>query len=91
MAAPPYDLSVDIQHLSFDYGGPAILDDCSLTLTPGSRCILIGANGAGKTTLLRICGGKRMISGSHINALGKNVFNDAPKVKDNERKRPALN
>ncbi|KAI8344342.1 P-loop containing nucleoside triphosphate hydrolase protein [Chlamydoabsidia padenii] len=79
MSKPSYDLSVDVQHLDFDFGGPAILNDASLTLTPGSRCILVGANGAGKTTLLRILGGKRMISGSHINVLGKNVFDDAPK------------
>lgn len=75
-----YDLAVDVDKLSFDYGGPLILNHLSLALAPGSRCILVGANGAGKTTFLRILGGKRMVSGSRVNVLGKNVFQDAPKV-----------
>jgi ABC-type molybdenum transport system ATPase subunit/photorepair protein PhrA len=75
-----YDLAVDVDKLNFDYGGPLILNNLSLALAPGSRCILVGANGAGKTTCLRILGGKRMVSGSRVNVLGKNVFQDAPKV-----------
>ncbi|CAO3613070.1 unnamed protein product [Cunninghamella blakesleeana] len=74
-----YIYSVNVQNLSFDYGGPPILKDLTLQLKPGSRCILVGANGAGKTTLLRILGGKRMMSGIHVNALGKNVFHESPK------------
>ncbi|KAI8084939.1 P-loop containing nucleoside triphosphate hydrolase protein [Halteromyces radiatus] len=76
---PTYEYTIDVQHLNFDYGGPLILNDINLSLKAGSRCILVGANGAGKTSLLRILGGKRMISGTHINILGKNVFKDAPK------------
>ncbi|ORX53975.1 P-loop containing nucleoside triphosphate hydrolase protein [Hesseltinella vesiculosa] len=76
--AKDYEYAVDVQQLSFDYGGPAILDNINLRLPPGSRCILVGANGAGKTTLLRILGGKRMIKSSHVNVLGKNVFTEVP-------------
>ncbi|CAO3642606.1 unnamed protein product [Cunninghamella echinulata] len=74
-----YEYSVDVQNLSFDYGGPPILNNLTLQLKPGNRCILVGANGAGKTTLLRILGGKRMMPGIHVNALGKNVFHESPK------------
>ncbi|KAI8341176.1 P-loop containing nucleoside triphosphate hydrolase protein [Chlamydoabsidia padenii] len=74
-----YTLAVDVENLNFDYGGPPILDNLSLILKPGSRCILVGANGVGKTTFLRILGGKRMVSGNKVNVLGKNVFQDAPK------------
>lgn len=38
-------------------GGRALLDDVSLTLTPGSMTVLLGPNGAGKTTLMRILAG----------------------------------
>ncbi|KAI9259074.1 P-loop containing nucleoside triphosphate hydrolase protein [Sporodiniella umbellata] len=72
-----YAYSVEVNDLSFNYGGPAIIDHLSLNLVDGNRCILVGANGAGKTTLLRILAGKRMIPG-HVNVLGKNAFLDAP-------------
>ncbi|KAI8388192.1 P-loop containing nucleoside triphosphate hydrolase protein [Radiomyces spectabilis] len=71
------DLAVEVRSLSFDYGGPTILDNLSLQLRYGSRCILVGANGAGKTTLLRMLAGKRMIPGD-VKVLGKSAFVDAP-------------
>ena len=38
-----------IQSLSFAYpGSPPVIDDFSLRLPAGSRCLLLGANGAGK-------------------------------------------
>jgi ABC-type multidrug transport system ATPase subunit len=72
------DLAVQVDHLTFGYGGPDILKDLNLRLPRGSRCLLVGANGAGKTTLLRILAGKRMVPGV-VNILGVNAFVDAPK------------
>lgn len=72
-----YQHSVQVEDLSFNYGGPAIIDHLDLRLDAGNRCILVGANGAGKTTLLRILAGKRMIPGT-IKVLGKDAFLDAP-------------
>lgn len=74
-----FELSVDVENLDFDFGGPRILNKVSLSLPPGSRCLLIGANGAGKSTLLRLLAGKRLSNG-HINVLGKKAFYEAPAV-----------
>jgi CCR4-NOT complex subunit CAF16 len=72
------DLAVQVDNLTFGYGGPDILKDLNLRLPRGARCLLVGANGAGKTTLLRILAGKRMTPGV-VNILGVNAFLDAPK------------
>ncbi|CAO3674743.1 unnamed protein product [Rhizopus stolonifer] len=72
-----YEYAVEVKDLTFNYGGPSIIEHLSLNLVDGNRCILVGANGAGKTTLLRILAGKRMIPGQ-VNVLGKNAFLDAP-------------
>lgn len=50
--------AVEINNLQFTYPGldgqpppgmPPLIQDFSMSLQPGSRCLLIGANGAGKT------------------------------------------
>lgn len=47
--------AVVVRSLRFGFptSGP-IIENFSLTLPRGSRCLLCGANGAGKTTLLQV-------------------------------------
>ncbi|KAI9322565.1 P-loop containing nucleoside triphosphate hydrolase protein [Dichotomocladium elegans] len=71
------NLAINVENLDFDYGGPPILQDLTLKLERGSRCLLVGANGAGKSTLLRILAGKRKVS-CDVRILGQNAFLDAP-------------
>ena len=46
--------ALNIQDLSFDYGGDPVLDHVSFSIQQGDYVALIGPNGVGKTTLLKI-------------------------------------
>jgi len=50
-ATPPL---VDVSHVSFGYGGPAVLADVSCTVVPGQFTGIVGPSGSGKTTLLKL-------------------------------------
>lgn len=56
--ADPGELSgqIDIRHLSFRYGegAPLVLDDVSLTISPGQFVAFVGASGSGKSTMLKL-------------------------------------
>jgi ATP-binding cassette subfamily B protein len=45
---------VEFRHLSFSYGGAAVLRDISLKIPAGSSLALVGLTGAGKTTLVNL-------------------------------------
>ena len=54
-----------LQNVSLSFGEQTVLQDISLTLSPGERIALTGPSGCGKTTLLRIAAGlQKMDSGS---------------------------
>jgi len=46
-----YEYSVEVNNLNFGYGDENILENLTLKLKPGSRCLLVGANGIGNSTL----------------------------------------
>jgi iron(III) transport system ATP-binding protein len=48
---------VAIEHVSFDYGETAVLDDVSLDVARGEFFAFLGPSGSGKTTLLRLVAG----------------------------------
>ena len=92
---PPFgENAIDIKNLTFSYAagstgstlddrnGNTILSDLNLTLTKGSRCLLIGANGSGKSTLLRILAGRHLTKTDgkeqqhYVKVLGLNAFHD---------------
>jgi len=52
------NFTVELDRISFKVpNGKQILDDISLTITPGCSILLNGSNGSGKTTLLRLIAG----------------------------------
>lgn len=75
-----FDMKLQLEHLSKNYGDKCAVDDVSATLTSGVYGLL-GANGAGKTTLMKmICGvlkptsGKILLDGKSIDELGEQYY-----------------
>lgn len=77
--------TVEINALKFTYpgidghpppGSTPLINDFTLTLNAGDRCLLVGSNGAGKTTILKIIGGKHMVEPEMVKALGRSAFHD---------------
>ncbi|MBO1766272.1 ABC transporter ATP-binding protein [Allobranchiibius sp. GilTou38] len=49
---PRGPVRVQLQHVGFAYpGGPTVLHDIDLDITPGSRVAIVGETGSGKTTI----------------------------------------
>ncbi|XP_068661609.1 ABC transporter I family member 20 isoform X2 [Aristolochia californica] len=76
---------VEINRLRFTYpgidghpppGSKPLIDDFSLSLNAGERCLLVGSNGAGKTTILKILGGKHMVEPGMVRIMGRSAFHD---------------
>ncbi|MCG8533356.1 MAG: ABC transporter ATP-binding protein [Desulfovibrionales bacterium] len=64
-------VDVELQNLSFDYGGQSILKDVSLNIPRGEFASIVGPNGGGKTTLLRLILGLESPSRGNIFVLGQ--------------------
>jgi len=60
------------------------IEDFTLTLPKGSRCLLCGGNGAGKSTLLQVLAGKFMINQASLLVLGRPPFHDTALTCDRE-------
>lgn len=52
--AEPHDTALSAHGLRAGYGRATVLEDTSVTVTPGDFAALIGPNGSGKSTLLRV-------------------------------------
>lgn len=48
---------IQLQNIQVSFGGPALLDNLSMTVNPNERICLIGRNGAGKSTLMKVLNG----------------------------------
>ncbi len=45
---------IEIEHLTKEYDGRAVVDDVSLTIADGEIAAIVGTSGSGKTTLMRM-------------------------------------
>jgi phospholipid/cholesterol/gamma-HCH transport system ATP-binding protein len=64
---------LEIENVTFSYGGAPVLDGISLTIPRGSVVAIMGGSGSGKTTLLRLIGGALRPSKGEVRVFGRSV------------------
>ena len=72
-SAPDAGNLVEIENVTFSYGGANVLDGISLTIPRGSVVAIMGGSGSGKTTLLRLIGGALRPVKGEVRAFGRSV------------------
>src|SRR5256712_10674195 len=72
-SAAKSDPVVDLEQVSFAYGGERVLDEVSLRVGRGDFLGIIGPNGSGKTTLLRVLLGLLRPTSGRIKLFGIDV------------------
>ena len=50
----PEHFDIELEHVSFSYGGENVLRDVSVKIPEGTTCALVGPSGSGKTTLVSL-------------------------------------
>lgn len=60
------DFLLSLKDVSLSFGGPAILDKVSLSVTRGLRAALTGRNGEGKSTLFKVIAGELEVDAGEI-------------------------
>lgn len=69
----PSDAFVEIDRLSFGYGGRTILNEVSLRFPRGRVIAIMGGSGMGKTTLLKLIGGLLVPRSGEIRIAGEKL------------------
>jgi len=75
---PSKDAYLRIENLSKSFGGPAVLDRISMTVSDGEFLTILGASGSGKTTLLKIIAGFERLDDGMITIGGQDITNLPP-------------
>jgi phospholipid/cholesterol/gamma-HCH transport system ATP-binding protein len=64
---------VEIENVTFSYGGPRVLDGVSLAIPRGAVVAIMGGSGSGKTTLLRLIGGALRPAAGEVRVFGRAI------------------
>ncbi|SAL16780.1 ABC transporter-like protein [Caballeronia terrestris] len=74
------DNAIEVEHVTLELGGRAILNHASFTVRTGEFIGVLGPNGAGKTTLMRALLGLLPLSGGSIRVGGEAVVRGNPSI-----------
>ena len=66
-------MKLQAENIFFSYGSKKILENCSLTLTPGKLTVITGPNGSGKSTFVHLLGGLLQPGAGEVLLDGKNL------------------
>ncbi|MEW6422030.1 MAG: ATP-binding cassette domain-containing protein, partial [Deinococcota bacterium] len=73
---------VELRDVTVRAGGRVLLENVTLTLSPGEAVLLGGPNGSGKTTLLRLLAGEvAPVQGERVYGLGGEVQRSAVRAR----------
>jgi sn-glycerol 3-phosphate transport system ATP-binding protein len=70
--------SIQLVQVSKHWGGTKALDEVSLSIEPGSFCVLLGPSGCGKSTTLRIIAGLESATSGQVFVDGVDVTQQPP-------------
>ena len=63
--------AIELERVSFSYGGPLVLEDIDLTVDEGEFLGLVGPNASGKSTLLKVMLGLFRPTAGRVRVLGR--------------------
>ena len=73
---------LELSSISKTFGNNRVLEDLSLSVSPGEFVSLVGPSGCGKSTLLRIIAGLEVQDGGHVNIAGRQVDHLGPRERN---------
>jgi NitT/TauT family transport system ATP-binding protein len=71
--ADPGGPLLEVDHLRMSFGGTPVVEDVSLSVTPGELVCVVGPSGCGKTTMLRCLAGLLPPTGGEVRLAGERV------------------